>query len=167
MDISCSRPTCCRRLQETSEVFFPAQTFHNSGISRRAKHAEKECDTIFFNQSANVFHRLGWAEAVIVADEIDLMAVNASRLGHHLEERALQVPHRAVGRRGAAVRNGVADPDLIRGDARRFRMGAPELPCHRHRDGRAERGSSADRCPHWSDVRFVASLSEPNRPIVK
>src|ERR1019366_4753680 len=78
------------------------------------------------------------AVGVIERNVIDLVAGDAALFVYHAEERALQLAEHAIGRRRAAVRAGVADLDLGRGDTRRVGRA--------HRAGRQNNGQRTRRC---------------------
>src|ERR1019366_344518 len=77
------------------------------------------------------------AVGVIERNVIDLVAGDAALFVYHAEERALQLAEHAIGRRRAAVRAGVADLDLGRGDTRRVGRA--------HRAGRQNNGQRTRR----------------------
>ncbi len=101
---------------------------------------EQERDLVLLDQLADHLHRLGRAVAVVVADEVDLAAVDAALVVDLLEVGGEGLADGPVGGGVAAVRVGIADLDLGGGDTH-----------HRlspHPDDAGQAGQAADQQQH-------------------
>src|SRR5205807_5557404 len=88
--------------------FLRIHVFLYGGIWRRAQRIEDEQHLIALDQLAGLFDRLRRAVAVVIADEIDLAAIDAA-LGIDLVEVVLfGLADHAIGGSGAAVGHDVA-----------------------------------------------------------
>src|SRR5262249_54247954 len=97
-------------------------------VGRRAGASGNQKDLILLNQLARHFDGLGRRIGVIVGDEIDLAAVDAALGVDHFVIARLTFPDRAVIRGGAAIGGGIADPDLVVGDAGTVLFGGAGWP---------------------------------------
>ena len=93
------------------------QVLLDGGVGRGAERLEDEGDLVLLDELAHHLDRLGRAIGVVVADEVDLAAVDAALVVDLLEVRGDGLADRPVGRGVAAVRVGVADLDLGGRDA--------------------------------------------------
>ena len=92
--------------------FLRIHVFVDRRVWRGAERIENQQHLIALDQFARLLNRLWRAVAVVVADEIDLAAVDAASIVDLLEIRGFGLADHAVGRRGAAIRHDVADLDF-------------------------------------------------------
>ena len=86
--------------------------FVDRRIRRRAERIEDEQDFVALHELARLLDRLGRAIAVVIADEVDLAAVDAAGVVDHLEVGGLGLADHAVSGSGTAIRHDVADLDF-------------------------------------------------------
>ena len=91
--------------------------FVDRGIRRRSQRIEHEQHFVAFDQLARLLHRLRRAVGVVIADEVDLAAVDAAGIVDLLEVGGFGLADDAIGGSGAAIRHDVADLDFGIGGA--------------------------------------------------
>ena len=87
-------------------------------VGRRAEQLVDREDLIVLDELAHHLDRLGRLEAVVVGDEVDLAAVDAALVVDHVPVGGDALADHAIGRQWPAVRIGMAELDLLVGDAR-------------------------------------------------
>ena len=93
----------------------------DGGVGRGAERLEQRGHFVLLDQLADHLDGLGRAVAVVVADVVDLPAVDAALVVDLLEVGAERLADGAVRRGRTAIGVGVADLDLGRGDSGRLR----------------------------------------------
>src|SRR2546423_1501950 len=86
--------------------------FLDCGVARGAERREDQELLVAFDQLAGLLHRLRRAVGVIVGDEIDLAAVDATGVVDHPEIGTHRLADDAISRRRPAVWHDVADLDF-------------------------------------------------------
>ena len=120
----------------------------NGGIGWSAQGIEEKGDLILFDEAAHLLHRLGRTVAIIERNKVDLAAANTALLIDHVPERGLKLSNHAIGRRWAAVSDGMTNLDLRRGYPGRV---------GRER-GRNGRGQNRHRGKHTPGCEKVAAV---------
>ena len=93
------------------------EVFLNRRVRRGAERIEDDQDFVAFDQLARLLDRLRRAVGVVIADEIDLAAVDAALGIDLLEVRVLGLCDHAICRRRSAVGHDIADLDFSVGGA--------------------------------------------------
>ena len=91
--------------------------FVNRGIGRRAERVEDEQHLVAFHQLARLLDRLRRTVAVVIADEVDLAAIDAAGSVDLLEIGRLGLADHAIGGGRTAIGHDVADLDFGVGGA--------------------------------------------------
>src|SRR6185437_3302498 len=112
------RARCHEELRDLAVV----QVFPEGRVVGGAEALEDEGDLVLLDEAADLLDRLGRGIAVIEADELDLAPVDAALLVDHVEIGGLGLADRAIGRGRPAIGHGLADLDLLVGDAGRVAL---------------------------------------------
>ena len=107
---------CAGRDEELRHLLLVEVLLHH-GVGRRAEQLVDRVDLIVLDQLAHHLDGLGRLEAVVVGDEGDLAAVHAAGIVHHVPVGGDRLADGTVGRQRSRVGVGVAEFDLLVGDA--------------------------------------------------
>ncbi len=139
--------------------------FVYGGIRRRAQRIEDEQHFVALHQLARLLDRLRRAVAVVVADEVDLAAVDAAGIVDLLEVGGFGLADHAVGGGGAAIGHDVADLDFGVGGAgvvfllrERAAGGCGEQGKSGRSDCQSAGGNGITSLPFFRELRCVGSL---------
>ena len=140
----------------------------DGAVRRRAERLEQRGHLVLLDELADHLDRLRRAVGVVVGDVVDLAPVDAALVVDLLEVGADGLADGAVGRGRAAVRVGVADLDLGRGDAgrlgqRRRRQGRHDRGQGQRHDQRAQDGSAQHAVVLLSSGPMESNLTPGNR----
>ncbi|MGX0994111.1 hypothetical protein AB7M38_001403 [Bradyrhizobium diazoefficiens] len=86
--------------------------FHDRGVRGCAERLEDQQNLVALDQLARLLDRLRRRIGVVIADEVDLAAVDAALVVDHPEERGLSLSDHAIGRGRPAIGHDVADLDV-------------------------------------------------------
>ena len=86
--------------------------FVDRRIGRRAERIEDEQNLVALDELARLLDRLGRAIAVVIADEVDLAAVDAAGVVDHLEIGGLGLADHAISGSRPAIGHDIADLDF-------------------------------------------------------
>ena len=151
------------RADEQLRDLFLIEVFLDPDIARGAERREHQEDFIALDELADLLDRLRRRVRIVVGDEIDLAAVDATLIVDHPEEGGVGFSDDRVNRGRTAIGHRVADLDLGIGDADVVLLLGQCRSC-------GQNSSQCNRCKHnlgagrhrvlpWLDGSFLLVLS--------